>query len=303
MSTIPVSQVGEAASALLDRWLEYWQRENDPAPFTGHEPAAAAAPPTQEAGTSPMPVSPAAAAPLPRRSPESHDSGLLVLQALTEQIVALGDPFGAPAMAEAPCAPAAPLPGVDRQAGGAILRFPGRRLPTPRPSMTAPHAVRPTAVPAPQRLAALEEAPSQMPVLIEFSPRTGLRPLLTAGLTLSATLTGLWVLVAVLLPTSTTLGAAAVLAVVTGLLWMARSRSAATVVTIEDGVLKIVRGESRHEFPLEGVHPPIDILGSPGDRAWKVLIQRRGMRPYIVDSSMVEPYEFTDAIRRFRPRA
>ena len=149
----------------------------------------------------------------------------------------------------------------------------------------------------------LPASPAAAAPLLLFSPRAGLRPLLTVATVLCGAATGLWVLVAIVFPTNSTLGAAAVLAALTGALWQARMRARGTLVTIEDGVLKVVRGESRHQFPLTGVHPPIDIVGEPGHRAWKVLIQRRGMAPYVVDDRMVDPYEFTDAIRRFRPRA
>ena len=118
MSTIRATSPHEPANQLFEQWWEHWRDEPHTAPsFVRAVPAAAAAPPTQEAGTSPLPASPAAAAPLP----QGHDDGLEVLQALTEKAVLAG----------------AALPDrVDneRQAGGAILRFPGRILPTPRPS-------------------------------------------------------------------------------------------------------------------------------------------------------------------------
>jgi len=289
MSAIRATSPHETANLLFEQWWEHWRDEPHTAPaFVRAEPAAAAAPPTQEAGTSPLPASPAAAAPLPRR--HADDDGLEVLQALTEKAV--------------PAGPALPVR-VDneRQAGGAILRFPGRILPTPRPSLTAPAwAIPPRAVPAGERLVALEQH-SQGPGLVLFSPRPGLRPLLTAATAVAGAATALSVMVAFVLPTNTTLGGAAVLAMLTGLLWQARMRARGTVVTIDAGVLKVVHGESRHEFPLTGVHPPIDVIGQPGRRGWKVLIQRRGMAPYVVDNRMVEPVEFTEAIRRFRPRA
>jgi hypothetical protein len=290
MSTLRASSTDQTeATQLFDQWLEHWQEEPHSVPsFARAEPAAAAAPPTQEAGTSPMPASPVAAAPLPRRHPEAEDDGLEILQALTETVI---DP-GTPALVD-----------TERQVGGAIVRFPGRVLPTPRPTLTAPAwAVPPTAVPAEERLAALEPQATASGLVL-FAPRAGLRPVLTAATVVSGAATGLWVLAAFLFPTSTTLGVATALAVLTCVLWQARMRARGTAVTVEDGVLKIARGESRHQFPLTGVHPPIDIVGEPGSRGWKVLIQRRGMAPYVVDDRMVDPFEFTETIRRFRPRA
>ena len=88
-----------------------------------------------------------------------------------------------------------------------------------------------------------------------------------------------------------------------GLLVWARGRATGTTVKVEDGMLKIAQGASHHQFPLTGSYPPIDVLGDPADRSWKVLIQRRGMGPFVVTRGMVDPAEFTEVIRRFRPRA
>lgn len=119
MSAIRATSPHETANQLFEQWWEHWRDEPHTAPaFVRAEPAAAAAPPTQEAGTSPLPASPAAAAPLARRHADAD--GLEVLQALTEKAV----------LTE----PALPVR-VDhrRQAGGATLRFPGRVPPSPRP--------------------------------------------------------------------------------------------------------------------------------------------------------------------------
>jgi hypothetical protein len=115
MSTIRASSPHDTANQLFEEWWEHWRQEPHTAPaFVRAEPAAAAAPPTQEAGTSPMPASPAAAAPLLRRHlDDHHDDGLAVLRALTEKAVTAG-----------------PTPSdkvdTERQVGGAIVRFPGR---------------------------------------------------------------------------------------------------------------------------------------------------------------------------------
>ena len=130
-----MSPINESANKLFDRWLEHWERENAPEAQLEEESAAAAAPPTQEAGISPMPASPVAAAPLPRAP--SDDDGLCVLQALTEHLVGASDPFGPAADPDirllAKIASSTPTrPSGERQAGGAILRFPGRIV---RPSV------------------------------------------------------------------------------------------------------------------------------------------------------------------------
>ena len=220
--------INQSAYELFDRWLEHWKRENAPLAHTDEEAAAAAAPPTQEAGISPMPASPVAAAPPLPRTP-SDDDGLLVLQALTEHLVATNDPFG-PQMGSTPCtrfASTAPTkPSAERQAGGAILRFPGRMLPTPRPSLTAPGAVPPKAVPTEERMAALTHP--HVPDVVQIAPGHGLRLVLTAGLVASIACTALSALTAWVAPSDVTLGAVVALAVVTGLLGAARHRATHT---------------------------------------------------------------------------
>ena len=43
------------------------------------------------------------------------------------------------------------------------------------------------------------------------------------------------------------------------------------------------------------------VIGTAGKRSWKVLFLRRGMSPFVLDSSMVDPAEFMTVLRRHRP--
>jgi hypothetical protein len=287
MTSVPVTPLNEAAYELFDRWLEHWQRESArPLAADGwDEPAAAAAPPTQEEAASPPAASAAAAA------PPGQDPGLDVLRALTEQLLGAGAP-GDPEPAPAPATD--PLPGTratgERLVGGATLRFPARAATPTRPVAPSLRPVPATAEPA-------------TPGLVLFSPRPGARGALTWLGLAAGTATTTAGLTAWATPTATTVGVALALALLTGLLWHARNRATGTTVRIERGELWIQQGRSSHRFPLAGPHPPIDVVGDPHERGWKVLIQRRGRGPYVVDARMVDPVEFTEAIRRFRPGA
>jgi hypothetical protein len=42
------------------------------------------------------------------------------------------------------------------------------------------------------------------------------------------------------------------------------------------------------------------VIGRPGDRDWRVLFHRRGMGPYVVDASMVDPAEFMRLLHAHR---
>ena len=85
--------------------------------------------------------------------------------------------------------------------------------------------------------------------------------------------------------------------------WAVRAGSAVATLTVRGGQLEILRGGSRHRFDLASHYTPIDIVGEPGRRGWKVLFHRRSMAPYVVDASMVDPVEFTRVVRHYRPTA
>ena len=60
-----------------------------------------------------------------------------------------------------------------------------------------------------------------------------------------------------------------------------------------------MRNNSKALFDL--AHVEVEMHGKPGGRGWKVLIMRRSMSPYVIDSSMVDPGEFTYVVRFFHP--
>lgn len=155
----------------------------------------------------------------------------------------------------------------------------------------------------PARVLRRPAAPARPPGLVLFSPRRGARRALTVVAALLAAGAGVAGYRAWGSQDATDIGVAGGLTLALLLAWALRKHTHGAAVSIENGVLRIVQGNSRHLFPLVGTHPPIDILGEPGDRGWKVLIQRRGMPPFVVNRRMVEPGAFTEAIRHFRPEA
>jgi hypothetical protein len=158
---------------------------------------------------------------------------------------------------------------------------------------SVPHPPEPAAAPA--------AAP--IPGLVLFTPRRGLRPVVTGAVALLAVGAVVSGFLAWLAPAPTSIGVAVGLAVAALLAGKLRARTTGSRVTIEHGVLRIVQGDTRHQFPLAGAHPPIDVLGEPGQRSWRVLIQRRGMSPFVITRTMVDPVDFTEALRQFRPQA
>jgi hypothetical protein len=103
-------------------------------------------------------------------------------------------------------------------------------------------------------------------------------------------------------PTAATLGLAAVLAALTAGCWRAwASQGASTTVLLTGSRIEIVRHGSRHFFDLADTRAPVDVLGRPGDRTWRVLFHRRGLAPYVLDASMVDPAEFMRVLHAHRP--
>lgn len=160
----------------------------------------------------------------------------------------------------------------------------------------------PPSTPAPSPVTTGASA-SFPPEIVLSPPRAGARRLLTVlavVLALAAVAAGVEARRA---PALFTMGLTGGLVAVLLLTVWARARARGTRVTIEDGRLKVAQGGSKHVFPLVGTHPQMDVIGEPGQRGWKVLIQRRGLPAFVITESMVDPQEFTEVLRRFRPGA
>ena len=93
-------------------------------------------------------------------------------------------------------------------------------------------------------------------------------------------------------PRPVTIGLALLLVVVLLLTWRFRSRRPTAAVIATGSRLEVVRDGSRHVFDLSCRDNPVDVIGLPGDRQWRVLFHRDGMAPYVVDASMVDPQGF-----------
>jgi hypothetical protein len=82
--------------------------------------------------------------------------------------------------------------------------------------------------------------------------------------------------------------------------WWFRSRHRTATVIATGSRLEIVRDGGLHVFDLSRRDSPVDVIGRPGDRTWRVLFHRRGMGPYVVDASMVDPAEFMRLLHAHR---
>ncbi len=84
-------------------------------------------------------------------------------------------------------------------------------------------------------------------------------------------------------------------------LYAVRAGSSPTRLTIHAGQLEVVRGSKREIFDLTSRYTRVEVVGRPGRRGWKVLLGRFGRDPLVIDSSVVDPRAFTEALERFRP--
>lgn len=197
------------------------------------------------------------------------------------------------ATAPAPAGPPAsdPAPAAITEAVRAVTATPL----SVRPDVTPPAAE------AAAELAAEPLTTGGVPDVVEFTPRRGTRRITGLLLVVLLAATGWAAYGASQAPTTTALGVAGTLGVLTLVVWAVRAGSAVATLTVRGGQLEIMRGGSRHRFDLASRYTPIDIVGEPGSRGWKVLFHRRSMAPYVVDSSMVDPVEFTRVVRHYRP--
>lgn len=93
-----------------------------------------------------------------------------------------------------------------------------------------------------------------------------------------------------------------VLGVAGALAWAAvQTRVARVSVDVVDGVVLVVEGDTTRRFDLRNDSIKVDVQGSPGDAYWRVRFYRRALDPVDVDDTMVDPQQFMDLLRDYRP--
>lgn len=92
------------------------------------------------------------------------------------------------------------------------------------------------------------------------------------------------------------------IALTLGLAWAAaRTKVVPVEVSVVRGMVYIQQGESSHRFDLRKPETAVDMVGRPGDPGWAVHFGRRGMDPFVIDASMVDPDHFARQLREYRP--
>ena len=136
---------------------------------------------------------------------------------------------------------------------------------------------------------------------VAFAPRARAHAMLGWLLLLAVAVAAVAAYAAYRDPTTLTVGLAGTLGLLLLVLWAVRASSPVAHLSVHAGQLEVIQGGGRFVFELNGSFTPIEVVGTPGDRDWKVLFLRRNMDPFVVDSSMVDPQAFMDVLRRYRP--
>jgi len=150
---------------------------------------------------------------------------------------------------------------------------------------------------APSRAATATE----MPAIYRFAPLKSARRFLSLVLLTGLVASGYLGYLAYQSRDEIQIGIAATVTFATLVIWAIRAGATVTVLTVRRGQLEISRQGGRMVFDLVSTYTPIQVIGQPGSKKWKVLFQRRGMTPVVVDSSMVDPHDFMRVLRFFRP--
>lgn len=207
-----------------------------------------------------------------------------------------------PPLSPEPGFPPLPTP-VQHAAEASLLEAAAEAQPQHRPTHLAPidPAAEMDLPDQPPISLGVRERSASLPHTIFFRPRRGTERLLGGLLLGFAALTIAAAVWAWSDRTFLSYGVTAAVAAVTAIVWATRAGASPTRLTLRGSELEIVREGSRAVFDLAAPQTSIEMRGEPGDRRWKVLVLRRSMSPYVIDSSMVNPGELTQVLRYFRP--
>lgn len=81
----------------------------------------------------------------------------------------------------------------------------------------------------------------------------------------------------------------------------ARTRVVPVEVSVVRGMVYVQQGETSYRFEVRKPETDVEMVGQPGDPGWQVRFGRRGLEPFVVDASMVDPHDFVARLREFRP--
>ena len=150
----------------------------------------------------------------------------------------------------------------------------------------------------------LQEPAAQVPsfpMVVEFAPRKGTQRVLGLLLLMTGTAAGISGWTAYQDQTTVAIGIAGTLTGLTAIIWATRASSVVAKLSVRMGQLEVVSNGALHRFDLTSHYTVVDVVGRPGSGSWKVIFHRRGMGPFVIDSSMVDPHAFMWVFEHYRP--
>jgi hypothetical protein len=157
------------------------------------------------------------------------------------------------------------------------------------------------AAPAGRKVSKHDQVASEMPGVYRFKAKKTSRRLLTIALLIGLVISAYFVKAAIDTKDTASMGLAAIVLLATAMVWAIRAGAAPTRLEVHQGQLEVVRQGDRYVFDLQSNYTHIEVRGRPGRHGWKVLFPRRGMAPFAVDATMVDPDDFMRVLRFFRP--
>ena len=147
-----------------------------------------------------------------------------------------------------------------------------------------------------------DEVATEMPGVYKFAAKRTSRRLLTISLLIGIVASAYFVRAAVEIKDTPAIGLAAIVVLATVMVWAIRGGASVTTLEVHQGQLQVIQQGGRFIFDLSSQYTRFEVHGEPGHRGWKVLFPRRGMAPFTVDASMVDPDDFMRVLRFFRPQ-
>ena len=147
-----------------------------------------------------------------------------------------------------------------------------------------------------------DEVATEMPGVYKFAAKRTSRRLLTISLLIGIVASAYFVRAAVEVKDTPSIGLAAIVVLATVMVWAIRGGASVTTLEVHQGQLQVIQQGGRFIFDLSSQYTRFEVHGQPGHRGWKVLFPRRGMAPFTVDASMVDPDDFMRVLRFFRPQ-
>jgi hypothetical protein len=168
------------------------------------------------------------------------------------------------------------------------------------PVAPAPRKI-PTYQPDPSTWAELEPPPAGTSLNRVFRPRSGVRTVVSGVLLLAVAATAAAGWYAYQEQTATTIGMAAILALLTLVVWAVRAGAAPVELAVLNGQLEMIHGGRFEVIDLASPFTPVLVEGEPGRRGWRVLIERPEQPLLVIDKTVVDPHEFSEVLLRLRP--